>query len=343
MKINFVFILMIVTTSVFSKPISDEYTIEQSFSSSESPLIFFSQYESKLSLLNKVGTLSEIKKPWSDTYWPRRDGGIAYRWQLRQRPEKLYSKEEVLNLSQDQLKKLSPAEKLDLLEGSYNFSFTKNILRSNPKNASSWEGICDGWAEASLSHQKAKPKTLTNENGLKIEFGSSDIHAILSYYYAKEKKSKTYFLGNRCRRNWLGREIHCNGLNPASFHLVLAESFKRGKSFIIDTDAGLEVWNQPVAGYRYQEISSREPSQGSSSKTNKEVLIQLRLEYARELNPSFQGNDNYIIHRNLEYWLELDAEENIIGGSWVSRPELRVDFAWYRDEVKLPSRYQKLL
>jgi hypothetical protein len=56
-----------------------------------------------------------VRIPWSDTYWPSNKGGIAFRWKSNSLPRsfgyRLYSRSELFELSLDEMKALSPAEK----------------------------------------------------------------------------------------------------------------------------------------------------------------------------------------------------------------------------------------
>ena len=156
------------------------------------------------------------------------------------------------------------------------------MLNSYSKKDPSWNGICHGWAPAAASYPEPLPVTVVNKDGIKIEFGSSDIKALISFYYAWEAAQytdsgdenwgfkegddgkKTYWakdpnmsyfiyrqVGQRCDRAAVFQGL-CKGrsINPAVFHLAVTNVIGRyHRSFVADVDPKLQIWNQPVFGY----------------------------------------------------------------------------------------------
>lgn len=297
------------------------------------PRDLLGEYTSQMDLLPMSSELSQI--PWSDSGWGRSKGGIAYRWQredasLRYR---ILDERDVKRLSPSELQTLSPAEKFDLLNNDYTFSFTEKIKRQNPLNRPEWEGICHGWSLASIHHPQGKPTTFTNKSGLKIPFGSSDIAAILSYYYAHVKKGGIRLIGRRCNGNIDSTSSACLDINPGAFHLVLGNMIGlRGKAFIMDVSQDYQVFNVPVAGYESTVLDERVAG------ANLEVLIQSDVKYIVEGQQIWEPFDlqNEAVHR-YEYWLEINPQNEIIGGRWESK--LRPDFVWYADKDKLRREY----
>ena len=138
---------------------------------------------------------------------------------------------QALRLSLEELKSLSPAEKFDLLNAQYSYPLKKAVAEIASPRRREWEGMCHGWAAAALNHPEPVPKTVTNKDGLMIPFGSSDIKALLSYYYAYvEDPVSTHQMGRRCD----GKE-HCDqDMNAGAFHIVLANKVGReGKGFFL--------------------------------------------------------------------------------------------------------------
>lgn len=332
--------LFALTSSLaFSSGFEEGIQIFADFDRANHPNIFFSKYDSQFS---SEGSAMLEKLPWSDTFWPRYEGGISYRWQALKR---IFEKDLPVgrNLTRKDRRELSAAEKFDLLNGDQNFSFTRKVLKENPSNAPGWQGICDGWAEASINYQAARPVTLMSPSGEPIDFGASDIHALLSYHEAKIKNEKTKFLSRRCRRRWWG-ERGCDGMNPGAFHIVLLEALRREQSFVVDIDKGEEVWNQPVAGHEYKAIASRPPSEDSAKTTDKEVLVEMVFSYVSEAGPTWEQREWPNIYRmKLLYWLELDSNNQIVGGSWSPESADRIDFAWTRAKGELRDDFKKLL
>lgn len=66
-----------------------------------------------------IDGLNELDaEPWSDSYWPKNEGGISYRWQRREAFGRLLAPDELASMDPEDISKLSPAEKYDLFVGS---------------------------------------------------------------------------------------------------------------------------------------------------------------------------------------------------------------------------------
>lgn len=306
-------------------------------------VILSKKYVSKLSDLPLEGEVSEDKTPWSDEYWARNKGGIAYRWQTKETPYRydLIKRSEIKDLTEEQIKKLSPAEKFDLLRGDYRFPLTKNVTKKNDPSRPDWEGICNGWSLAAIHHPQAKPITLKNKYGLSIPFGASDVHALYSYFYAKKKiGGGSKLMGQRCRSN--ASTPSCEDVNAGAFHLVLTNLIGlKSKSFVVDVDQKAEVWNQPAHSYSSEIVDEREPSSDAAPGTVKEVRMRTYFSYVLEADSSWQGRKNPLKKRVLyTYWLELDANDQIIGGSWIGK--LHPDFVWTGGKAFFWGKYTTL-
>ena len=75
-------------------------------------------YERNFSKLEKYGVLPDT--PWSGDYWPTYKGGITYRWNKPVSEDSQRYNYELPNVDQltaEQIKTLSPAEKYDLFIG----------------------------------------------------------------------------------------------------------------------------------------------------------------------------------------------------------------------------------
>lgn len=337
--IKIIFFLLL-SFNLYGESFNDEFTISSDWNSADHPNIFFTQYESNLSKLKLKNKLESENIPWSDSYWPKYLGGVSYRWQ----DDILITKKDLLPLSklkkmgQEELDRLSPAEKWDILNGDYRYKYTKSIFRANPHNSEKWKGICHGWAEAAIKHKQLNPKTLVNKDQISIHWGYSDLNAILSQYYAYEARGKVYILGKRCRRD---KEFYaCDGINPGALHIILTNSLEQKKSFVLDLSRGSEVWNHPVVGYEYKLGQKRNPSPQSGKNTVSEVYVELLLSYVSEGETSLVKTNSVVKRVPYSYWLELDKDGKITGGEWVSTK--RPDFAWYRKYSPLPSKYEFL-
>lgn len=293
------------------------------------------------------GDSRDQKKYWSGDYWPLSRGNINYRWNAfseigASRPSP--GQTESYTMTQEELAELSPSEKFDLYLGRFDYPLTSEVKsRSNPE-AQYWEGICDGWAAASIHHAEPAPKALRNPDGILIPFGSSDIKALISYYYAFHHDAPvTHRIGNRCNNNrrifnW-GTPDECKGdLNPGSFHLALANTIGLKRlSFLMDVKRYKEVWNQPVVAY--DSIVTGEdttPSRNATTGTVKSIRVETRVTYVNETDVNswypVQGTE-FQAHAEAryEYDLYLNASGEIIGGRWKSGE--RPDFIWRKPPV----------
>jgi hypothetical protein len=209
---------------------------------------------------------------WSDDYWAKYAGGLAYRyaepgfwldlrnpkpndWQV---PSMYILKNQPASLlvRNGKVDKLSPAEKYDLLVGDANYSLTKSFIYEINQHTEPWEGSCDGWSYASFNEAPpVRAVKVRNLAGQVITFYPSDIRALLTLLYSDYKVSS---FGGKCQSenpkvDVQGRVIDkdCRDTSPADFHTVLVNQVGIDKrSFSVDTDYAKEVWNQPVKSFR---------------------------------------------------------------------------------------------
>ena len=328
--------------------------------SENSPANFSSHYEKNFSKLPLRGELSSM--PWSGDYWPTYKGGITYRWssKLDEGSERwTYPITGEFDIS-----RLSPAEKYDLFLGDLDFSLTRyermrtGVMKTLPGSSlyddsfeiPKWEGLCHAWAPATYLYKNPSPVVMTGKLGHKIPFGSSDIKALLVYFLHLEGENlKTKFLGSRCNLDFkklkerlendsLSIESfkekinsrNCRDTNAGAFHVSLTnEVALRNASFVVDITRDQEVWNQPVVGYRSKVLKRSEfPQEGAAPGTVEEILVKTTMSYIEEVEQTWEKERRPDSVKVLTYfyWLELDAEGKIVGGSWRS-PE-RPDFIW---------------
>jgi len=303
--------------------------------SSNNPTAFDdnSVYSYKLSSLASFGTLTKI--PWSDTYWPSYQSGIARRWNAPEPQDfsySFYTKEELLNMTQQQLMTLSPAEKYDLYLGDYKFPLVQSEWRRTSPDDATWEGLCHGWAVAAMVYGEPHPIIVTNPDNITVPFGSSDIKALLTYWDAVyQTNTDTQFMGQRCNFDLNADPSKldfpaCADLNAGSQFVLMANLISKDIGYVIDRDRSIQVWNQPVYGYDGSIVENRTATNTSAPGTVREVRIQMTLYWVRELVPSWVAQPPYILTFALDFWLELSDNETILGGSWNSYN--RPDFAW---------------
>jgi hypothetical protein len=188
------------------------------------------------------------------------------------------SRDEARQMSRAELAQLSPTEKYDLFRGQYDYPMTRDVLTA--KNVgpmrSYWEGICHGWAPASVNHSEPLPVDVVNPDGVVIPFGSADVKALLDYMYTSPERgffglhvgnnaSAVTQMGYRCNTdltvNPNGGGIKCQGVNAGAFHIAMTNYIGlRHKPFVADVGHGKEIWNNPVYAYSFQVIDHSCPA-----------------------------------------------------------------------------------
>jgi len=205
------------------------------------------------------------------------------------------------------------------------------------RNDAKWEGLCHGWAPASLYYRQPNPTELKNKDGIAVSFGSSDVKALLTYFMAEYNEQQTSVLiADRCEYDLeenpsYSNSSACADINAGTYHVILVNQIGASKQgFVVDRDRSIQVWNQPVFQYSSQVLGTRSPSTGSMSGTVRELEISTSMTYSKETRPAWDAHPPYPVTEKYDYWVELDARGNIIGGShntW-DRP----DFQWYSNK-----------
>jgi hypothetical protein len=324
-------ICMLVSSSLGASPLIDEPWGPLSDPNLMSR--FFVRNFTKLPLNGDAKTGTRF---WSGSYWSTQKGSINLRWNSENRiGHNLDSptKNEVIKLNLNQLNKLSPTEKFDLFRGRYDYPLVAEVAAIADPNAADWEGICHGWAPASVNHPEPIPRTMFNPDGIQIPFGSSDIKALISYYYANGfQVPDTHQMGRRCEHGrFINRDPDCQeDLNAGAFHIALTNKIGIMKEgFVADMDRYTEVWNQPLVAYTStMTIDNLPPSYGSSPETAKEIKIETWLSYVNEAPDSWEPIGDRRKKVFLSYLLELNSKNEIVGGNWMSK--VRPDFMWLK-------------
>lgn len=295
--------------------------------------------------LDKLPTSGQSKKtPWSDTYWPSFQGGIAIRWQDEKNNHpgfgyKFYTLEELKNGSVD-LNILSPAEKFDIFHSRYDYPLLKSEWqRCHPSDAQ-WEGICHGWAPAAIYYDEPNNVTMKNKDGLEIPFASSDVKALLSYFLAQfaSDQEKVKFIAERCNTDIQkdpenGESPECWDVNPGTFHIMMTNMIGLASTaFVSDVERSMEVWNQPITKYLYTLGNTSEPTNTSAPGTVKEQPVSFTMYYVKETYPSTTGHKPLVLNKKYNYILDLDADGKILGGSYDENQWERFDFIWAQEE-----------
>ncbi len=211
-----------------------------------------------------------------------------------------------------------------------------------------WWGLCHAWVPAALLEDR--PLRAVTYNGVRFEVG--DIEALLIAAY---NRTAADMIGGRCNagsgettveRDAQGRaiDVECRDSNPGSMHVILTNYLGlRHRGFAFDRTYDYEVWNQPVVGYeitRQEEISVAQANQalgltGSTYTLNPDAVklyrVNASVSWITESHASTTPNETsrYTRQDHYEYILEVDAQDRILGGEWLSASRMRhPDFLW---------------
>lgn len=261
---------------------------------------------------------------------------------------------------------LSPAEKYDLLVGDSEMSLTKYAWNLGEKNnvggkVKTWRGICDGWASAAQKMPRpVKTVTLKSPSGLPITFYPEDIKALGSLMYARSQ-GPVIFIGKRCPNQVIGFFTGgCAETNPGTFHRALINRVgAMKKSFVADISPGGEVWNYPVASYKATYYNVFDESESENFEDVKELFVKknrfkkpharhpethaivgvkmvVKFQDMREANllETDSKNEDRILEKTFYYDLELDVNNNILGGESISKN--LPDFIWAPNDTTYP-------
>ena len=292
--------------------------------------------------------------PWMDTYWPTAKGGINNRWAGTGQGFDLLSPnlETLQQMTEEQLRGLSPAEKYDAFVGRYDYPTVKLERGRTRPDAKSWEGLCHGWAPASLAFKEPGVVTLQGANGIRIPFGSSDIKALLIFLQgeAANPRPVNRMLGLRCGlRSGTFTDVSsasaCKDVNAGAFHIVLTNYLGiRRHGFVVDRVRANEVWNHPVWKYKSRVISETEPSPQAAEGTVREVVLETDMTFAIETDAAWEPwsprgvrADKTATYR---YQVELNINDEIIGGEWISGD--RPDFLWIAEGTDFSGYYSQV-
>lgn len=314
--------------------------------------------------------LRDDRLGWSETFWPSNVGGIAFRWNSPTPTPfkyKLHTKEELKIMSEGQLSELSPAELYDIAQGDYKYSLTKKVLGQYSEKDLWWEGICHGWSQAASNYAEPAKTVVTNKDGIKVPFGSSDVKGLLAMHDAFNSKGIYARIGDRCavEGKVAGEAFpedgdvappsasdaarpECADVNAGSFHIVLANMIGiYSKGFVADIDRFNDVWNQPIVAYE-STLHEELPVTAADIKNgiSKKIRVVTSMSYGDELEfytPELEAEGvlgfvskepvtgtpmQLTSARTYEYALELDSFGKIVGGTWIS--EARPDMLWMK-------------
>lgn len=280
--------------------------------------------------LNQLPTSATLRLiPWSESYWPSYKGSINYRWNSIDKDGFYYipySKSELLKLSLDELKSLSPAEKYDVFMGNYDYPLYHEVRSYGNPHSPDWHGICDGWSIAAIQYAEPNAVVLVNPDGILVPFGSSDVKGLMSFAAATHFKVQTKQVGTKCR--WSSLEGACSDINAGAMHVVLANQIGLKKQpLITEIEPGSQIWNQPTFGFEFKILGSALTESAFDA-----VKVHGTLKYTDELEDSswlpVVGTDLFKSDKiEMDYILELDSNHKIVGGYWINGSK-HPDFIW---------------
>lgn len=281
---------------------------------------------------------------WSGSSWVSKKGGINFRWNSATPTPFYYQSPTLRELRRyrpENIMALSPTEKYDILMSRYDYPLKNEVMKTVSPEALDWEGICHGWAPASLNHPEPVPVYATNAEGITVTFASSDIKALLSYYYAAHTNTDgTTYAGLRCNfGRWVGGKNECEqDLNAGAFHIIIGNLIGlRQEGIAADLDRFDQIWNHPLVAYSTKAITKfRKPSKTAALTAVREVTMLTSVYYVDGGPDSFWplfGTSGQVFNKvDYTYSLELDVSGNIVGGEWISQK--RPDFLWRKPKVK---------
>lgn len=231
-----------------------------------------------------------------------------------------------------------------------------------------WMGICHGWAIASYASPRITRsiEVLASDGKTRIKFQADDLRALLSLKWSSSGSFPVRYIGGRCnysnsddkvrKDQKTGKIIEdsCFDTNPGTWHVVIANKIgKYDESFIMDATFDREVWNHPLYAYdvsfhnpitlkagslaesvvpiddRWRKVDPFAGIRNKAPQATQIVAVVMDVSYVVETEPR-QGLPfgDLIETVTYHYDLELDADNNIVGGEWYTN--LHPDFLWTR-------------
>ena len=298
-------------------------------------------------LLSSKGEIGDKKIAWPGYHWPSHLGSIANRWSAKNSENFKYQLNDLASLKElhkYKLAELSPAEKFDIYTGKYSYPTVYRIRKNNSPYQTDWFGLCHGTAAAAMSFEEPETITVTNDDGITLDFYASDLKALLSYYYAKYSRTRSRQVGKRCYRS-TSSSSQCSGINPGTLYILLTNYLgDKNEPFLMDIDRYNQVWNHVAVKYSNYIVNESEVTRSSSPKAVRRLRVQTEVKFAGIIAPKFDavlGTDNAtFFDQNYDYYIELDKKNKIVGGEWIS--DTRPDFIWVREKATFSGTWTKL-
>ncbi len=280
--------------------------------------------------LPKNQALTGKNIPWTTTYWADDQGGVSHRWASKFPENFTYvppSLERLKKMILTEKNKLSPAEKWDILRSRYDYpTVVSERARTKPDEVK-WAGLCHGWGLGALGFEEPQSYPVVNAEGIELVLNSTDVKALVSLAVSNQAIQDSLVLGTHCNRSGKVNRTNldtptCAGVNAGTFHLIMTNSLGiLQKPFVTNVSRDQEIWNHPTYGFETVVIGEAGPSRRASPETVREVRVETFLYVVGMQDPltpdPVQGTLNQPLNSvKYVYWLELNSQGNIVGGSW---------------------------
>lgn len=244
-----------------------------------------------------------------------------------------------------------------------------NESRDEYNQKYSWYGHCNGFAAAAQRFpREPREGEFADING--VRFTARDIKALLAEVHMNAqwriKPGADWFMvGNRCEDESISSSRPdptsldaCQDTNPGTMHVILGNWIGRMQhTLIMDQSSNKQVWNFPLYAYDVtsnQSITKADALRDLTGSTsgayefNPNAVAFARvtavLKYANAYSPPTSTSAVEILGQTnpktmtVSYILELDADDNIIGGEWIGESKTKhPDFLWVALQPLRPS------
>lgn len=319
------------------------------------------------------------QNPWATYYWPLHSGMIANRYQSNRFNGNFESKrQQVLSYTlknvvdsgdgffrklEKKIRRLSPAEKYDLITGQIDAPLTRAIWEDGKRyndmgRMQGWYGVCEGAVSAAVQMpEPVQPVTLRSlYKDLEVTFEAKDIKALASLLWSSYVVSVP-ILGSRCFTdryttgpNGEVTQSACFDVNPASWHISILNLIGLQKTALYgDYAQGAEVWNSPILSYQftYFNPTNRNLTTNLSQAkvlrsqwqqdpfsylrhpdTHSIVGVQMKVVYGLTSGYIRKNGSKPMDEKEETYFydLELNSQGQVIGGEWQDKET--PDFLW---------------
>jgi len=278
------------------------------------------------------------------------------------RKDWVFTASDARQLSAEELKTLSPLEKLTLLQPCDSVFFNPDTPKHTKfdqlksyvmKEIQPYPGMDNWWGNCNYAAQVSKNirlnktdpnRTISGCDGIQIPVSDDDLLAFSMMSFevdllneqADPNDSMLGLRNNVVREKNIVNTAVCGqpissgpmnlkkfsslprnarDVNAGSFHLVLANLLgKDHETFAIDLDPGQPTLWATVESYTSKVLKTQKPEKGAAVESVKSMLMETNLKVV-----NFHTVPTSRLDYKVRYWLELDAQDQIVGGRWASK------------------------